>query len=81
MSLVISDDLLDAIHMSAEELRRELAVQLYQADRLTLAQASALAETPRLQFQLLLASRGIAVHYGVEDLDADIKTLQSLGRL
>ncbi|HAK97319.1 MAG TPA: hypothetical protein DCM87_20600 [Planctomycetes bacterium] len=81
MSLVISDEMLDSIRMSPEELRKELAVQLFQTGRLTLAQAGALAEMPQLQFQHLLASRGITVHYGVEDLEADMKTLRSLGRL
>jgi predicted HTH domain antitoxin len=81
MSVVISDDVLDAIHMSAEELKREIAVLLFQQERLTLGQASQMAGMSQLQFQFLLASRQIPLHYGVADFDADLKTLREMGRL
>jgi predicted HTH domain antitoxin len=35
----------------------------------------------RLQFQHLLASRDIPVHYDVEDFKQDLETLRGLGRL
>ncbi len=81
MSVVISDDILDAIHMSAEELKREIAVLLFQQERWTLGQASQMAGMSRLQFQFLLASRQIPPHYGVADFDADLKTLRGMVRL
>ena len=80
MSLVISDKILRAIRMTSEELRREIAVQLFQADRLTSGQASKLAGMNRLRFQLLLASRQIPVHYDVAEYEADLKTLEKMGR-
>ena len=43
MSLTISDALLQAAHMSEAELRQEIAVMLFQRDKLTLAQASQFA--------------------------------------
>lgn len=67
--------------MSEPELRQEIAVLLYGKERLTLAQASRLAEMGRLQFQHLLSSRGFVVHYGVEDFEQDLETLRGLGRL
>lgn len=78
MTVTISDDVLQAAHMSAEELRRELAVLLFQQDRLTLAQAARLADLDRLQFQHLLASRRIPVHFDIEDFEQDLETLRSL---
>jgi predicted HTH domain antitoxin len=81
MSVVISDDTLQAAHMTASELKQEIAVLLFQQEKLTLAQASRLAETTQLRFQHLLASRGISVHYGVADFEADLETLKVLGRL
>jgi predicted HTH domain antitoxin len=81
MSVVISDDVLGAIHMSAEELKREIALLLFQQERLTLGQASQMAGMSQLEFQFLLASRQIPVHYGVADFDADLKTLGEKGRL
>ena len=81
MSVVISDDILHTIHMTAEEFRREIAVLLYQQDKLTLGQASQMAGMAQMQFQFLLASREIPIHYGILDFDADIKTLRELVRL
>jgi predicted HTH domain antitoxin len=79
--MMIPDSLLEAAHMSESELRQEIAVLLYQKERITLAQASRFAEMSRLPFQHLLASRDIPVHYGIEDFQQDLDTLRHLGRL
>lgn len=81
MSLVISDEVLHATHMSAAEMRQEIAILLFERERLTLAQAAQLAEMPQWQFQALLASRQIAIHYDVAELEMDLHTLRELGRL
>ena len=81
MSLVIPDDILRAANMSASELRREIAVLLFQQDKLTLGQASDFAGISRLEFQRLLASRHIPVHYDAQDLTDDLDTLRRLGQL
>jgi predicted HTH domain antitoxin len=81
MSLTIPDEVLQAARMSESELRQELAVMLFEKEKLTLAQASRLADMDRLQFQHLLASRGISIHYGVEEFEQDLATLRDLGRL
>lgn len=67
--------------MSSDELKREIAVLLFQKKRLTLGQASQLADMPTADFQHLLASREIGPHYDVEDLEDDVETLRKLGRL
>lgn len=81
MSVVIPDEILDAAGMSGDELVQELAVLLFQKERLTLAQASRLARMNRLQFQRLLASRRIPLHYDVAEFDADVATLREMNRL
>lgn len=81
MTLSIPDEIIQATGMSEDDLLQELAVLLFQKDRLTLAQASRLAAMPRLRFQQLLASRQIPIHYDLADLEADIQTLRSLGQL
>lgn len=81
MSLTISDEVLTATQMSEAEMKREIAVMLYQGEKLTLAQASRLAEMSRLDFQRLLSSRGISLHYDEAELEQDLETLRSLGRL
>jgi predicted HTH domain antitoxin len=81
MSLVIPDEILQASRMSEAELRQEIAVLLFQKEKLTLGQASRLAEMGQVQFQHLLASRHIPVHYDVTEFEEDLKTLQELQRL
>lgn len=80
MSVTIPDEILEAARMSDAELRQELAVLLFQQDRLTLAQASRLARMDLLRFQHLLASRGIPVHYDLDEFEQDLSTLRDLGR-
>ena len=80
MSIAIPDDLLHAAHMSDGEIKQEFALFLFQRDKLTLGQASRFAGMSHLEFQHLLASQHIPVHYGIQDLDDDIETLRGLGR-
>lgn len=81
MSIVIPDDIVEATGLSESEFMRELAVFLFEQEKLTLAQAARLADMTRLQFQHLLSSRGVPVHYGVSEFEADLETLRELGRL
>ena len=68
-------------HISEHERKQELAVALFQQERLTLAQASRLAEMSQLAFQALLAERHIPIHYGVEEFREDLRTLGQTDRL
>ena len=81
MPFTISDEVLTAAHISEPELKRELALSLFQQERLTLAQASRLAEMSQLAFQSLLAERQIPIHYGVEEFREDLRTLRQTARL
>ncbi len=78
MSLVIPDEILHTTRMTATELIQELAVALFQREKLTLGQASHLAGMNQWQFQQLLASRQIPLHYGVAEFEADLQTLAEL---
>ncbi len=81
MSLVIPDDLLRAAKISAAELQREIAVLLFQQEKLTLGQASVFAGISQLEFQRLLASRRIPIHYDEQEFADDLDTLRRLGQL
>lgn len=81
MSIVISDDILYATHMTETEFLQEIAILLYEKGKLSLGKASKLARMGRIQFQLLLASRQIPINYDIEDFEADLKTLHQLGQL
>jgi len=78
MSLVIPDDIILATRMTTSELVQELAVMLFQREKLTLGQASRLSGINQWQFQQLLASRRIPIHYDVAEFEADLKTLEEL---
>jgi predicted HTH domain antitoxin len=68
--------MLAAAHLSKPELKQELALALFQQERLTLAQASRIAEMTQLAFQALLAERQIPIHYGVNEFREDLRALR-----
>ncbi|MGI0490746.1 UPF0175 family protein [Alkalinema pantanalense CENA528] len=75
----ITIDLPDALEISEADLRTELAISLFQQERITLGTASQLAGLHQIEFQQLIASRGICVHCDVEDLEQDLKNLREDG--
>jgi predicted HTH domain antitoxin len=81
MSVVIPDDIVYSTRMTEGELLQEIAVLLYQKEKLSMGQASKLAHLSQWQFQLLLGSRKIPVHYDVAEFESDLKTLGEMGRL
>jgi len=81
MSVIIPDDILEATHMTEDELKKEIAILLFQKEKLTLAKASRLADMDRLNFQHLLASRKIPIHYDIDDFKEDLDTLRRTGRI
>lgn len=81
MAVVIPDETLHAAHLTATELKQELAVLLFQQDRLTLMQAAELAGMRPIPFQHLLASREISPHYDVAKFEQDMTTLRQRGML
>lgn len=80
-TLAIPQDIIQATRMSARELMQEIAVMLFQKEKLTLGQAANLSGMRQLEFQHLLASRQISIHYDVEEFEEDLRTLEELGRL
>ena len=79
MGVLIPDDILQATRMTEEELKQEIAVLLFQKEKLTLGQASRLSGMDQLQFQHLLASRQIPIHYDLAEFEEDLKTLKEKG--
>lgn len=78
---IILDDIIQETRISEEELRQEIAIMLFQKEKLTLEQGSRLAGMNQLQFQHLLSSQQIPVHYDVAEFEEDLKTLRGLNRL
>ncbi len=76
MPVTISDEVLTAAHLSEPELKQELALARFRQERLTLAQASRLAEMTQLAFQALSSDRRIPVHYGVAEFREDVRAVR-----
>lgn len=75
MNITIPDSLIEEAGLTQERVRLEVALVLFELDALTLAEAARLAGLHRMQFQAALAEREIPVHYGVEELEEDARTL------
>ena len=78
MQLTIPDEVIQSTNMKPGEILQEIAVSLYQREQLSIGQASKLAEMDRIQFQHLLASRGLNILFGIEDLNRDLETLNKI---
>jgi predicted HTH domain antitoxin len=76
MVLTLPDDIPALRQMDECELKRELAVSLYAARKVTLVQAADLACAGLLDFQALLRDRGVPQHYDEADLERDLLALQ-----
>lgn len=79
MSLFVLDELVQASGLSEAELLQELVLLLFQREKLSLGKASRILGLTQLEFQSLLASRDLYIHYDIEDLHEDVRNLQELG--
>lgn len=81
VSIEIPREIVHAARMKPNELKLELAISLFQQGRLSFGKAREMADLTIWAFQQLLGSRGIPVHYGIEDYEEDKAALRDLGRL
>jgi len=82
MSVVISDEILQASGLTLDEFRQEIALHLFQIGRLSLGYASQLADMKPSAFRQLLKQRNVPLYsYDVDDFELDLKNLRELGRL
>ena len=76
LTLEIPDDVAQALRFppteAAAELRKELAVALYARGALGFGKARELTGLTRWEFDELLGRRGLARHYGEQDLATDL---------
>jgi predicted HTH domain antitoxin len=74
----VPDPILQQAGVSPSEILLKLAILLFQEDRISLGQASKLADMHMVQFQKELAKRNIAIHYGQEDYLNDKRIVENL---
>jgi predicted HTH domain antitoxin len=78
-ALEVPQNILNSARLTISEV--EIAVHLYAQGRLSIGKARELGGMTLWEFRQLLASRRIAPHYDVADLDEDVATLREIGRL
>lgn len=79
MTITIPDDILKQAGLTEREALIELAVRLYDADRLGLSMAGRLCGMDRVHFEAELRKRGIAIwRPTAEDVEQDVAALNRL---
>lgn len=73
MTINIPDKTLSEVKISANELLIDLAVYLYDKERLSMGQAHKLAGLDILSFQKELVKRNVFLKYDINDLNKDIQ--------
>ncbi len=82
MSVTIADEILQASKLTPQEFCQEIALHFFQTSRLSLNDASQLAELTPKAFHAFLKQHNIPLYsYDVEDFDLDRQNLRELGRL
>jgi len=79
MPIVIPDEILEGSGLTVEDIRLDVAISLYQREKVSLGKAAEIAGMNRWEFQKELAERKIpTINYSVEDLERELKALSSL---
>jgi len=81
ITIDLPDDLVETDTFNESDWLREIAIALFQQERITLSRASKIAGMHLMDFQKLIAERGICVHYDVEDFEQDVQHLRDRGWL
>lgn len=83
MQIIINlpDSLNETGTFNQNDWMREIAIALFQQERITLSRASKIAGMDLMEFQKLIAERGICVHYDVEEFEQDVQHLRDRGWL
>ena len=76
--LIISGNILEELRITPSELMIDLAVYLYDKERLSMGQAKKLAGLTQIEFQKEMSKRGVFIKYDIEDFEKDLETLNSL---
>ena len=81
MVIELDDSIIKSTGLSPDDLKLELALQLYQDRKISLGQGGQLSGLGSVQFQRELGKRQITLNYDLMDLADDIDSLKKQGRL
>ena len=76
--LIISGDMLEELQISPTDLLIDLAVYLYDKERLSIGQAKKLAGLSQVEFQREMSKRGVYIKYDMKDLEKDLDVLNRI---
>ena len=76
MTITIPDDTFGTRVTTPEQARLELAIALFVGNRASVSRGARIAGLSFLDFQRELGRREIPQHYGIEDLEQDLRTLK-----
>jgi predicted HTH domain antitoxin len=76
----VLDEVLFAAHMTEDELRLELAIMLYERQKVSMGWASDFSGVGRVTFQPLLASRRVAIPYDDTAFEQDLASIRTYGQ-
>lgn len=78
VTLEIPFEIVHATRMTPQALKRELSIHLFAQGQLSFGKARELAEMSVWEFQQLLGSRKIPIHYDVQEYEEDLATIADL---
>lgn len=82
MQIIIPDAVLKDAGLTPKDVLVELACRLFDIGRIGLSEGGRIVGVSRIEFERFLRERGIAAYRVTEaDVDADLRTLRSLGML
>ena len=81
ITLEIPDEMVRGKGLDEAEWLQEIAIALFQQELITLGRASRIARMHQVDFQKLLGSRGICIHYDIEEFEEDVRHLEERGWL
>jgi len=76
IALELPREVVHATRLTPPELRRELALHLYAQGKLSFGKSREMTDMTAWSYQQLLGSRGLVVHYDVEDYEEDLATIK-----
>ena len=62
--------------LNRDKMLLEIAIYLFEKDKLTLGKAAELVGIPKMQMQNEIGGRGINMHYDEEMLENDLKAIE-----
>jgi predicted HTH domain antitoxin len=81
LTIDLPDTLTQTDNFTQTDWMREIAIALFQQERITLSRASKIAGIDLMEFQKLISDRGICVHYDVGEFEQDVQHLRDRGWL